>query len=111
MSEEVDFICGCPAKGCNNGREDIHWTHAKCGNYEKMNDKGIVRCLKNNCLECPLVCLQFRCGVHNDFRKFDPIVAYRIVGQISSLDLNGVGRQFVRELRKAIDKQLDEYNL
>ena len=111
MSEEVDFICGCPGKGCTNERGDIHWKHDDCDNYEKINDEGIVRCLKDNCLECPIVCLQFRCGVHNDFREFDPQAAYRIVGQISNLDLSGVGRQFIRNLRKAIDSQLNERGL
>ena len=111
MSDEVDFICGCPGKNCPNERGDIKWTHSKCDEYEKINDEGIVRCLKNNCLNCPIVCLQFKCGKHDDYREFDPQQAYRIVGQISNLDLSGVGRQFRRNLRKAIDEQLDERGL
>lgn len=111
MSDEVDFICGCPGKNCTNERGDIKWTHSICNEYEKINDLGIVRCLKYNCLNCPIVCLQFKCGVHNDYREFDPQQAYRIIGQISNLDLSGVGRQFCRNLRKAIDKQLDERGL
>ena len=111
MSDEVDFICGCPGKNCPNERGDIKWTHSICDEYEKINDEGIVRCLKNNCLSCPIVCLQFKCGRHNDYREFDPQQAYRIIGQISNLDLSGVGRQFIRNLRKAIDKQLNEYVL
>jgi hypothetical protein len=37
--DEVDFICGCPAKNCTNERDDIKWTHKSCGRYEKINDK------------------------------------------------------------------------
>ena len=112
MKNEVDFICGCPSKNCNNERGDIKWTHRNCGKYEKINDEGIVRCLNSNdCLNCPIVCLQFKCGKHDDYRDFDPQQAYRIIGQISNLDLSGVGRQFIRNLRKSIDKQLDHYGL
>ena len=110
--DEVDFICGCPGKNCTNERGDIKWTHKSCGKYEKINDKGIVRCLTGTyCLNCPIVCLQFKCGKHDDYREFDPQQAYRIVGQISNLDLSKVGRNFNRNLRKAIDKQLDDYGL
>ena len=109
MREEVDFICGCPRKNCPNERRDIKWTHKDCGKYEKINDLGIVRCLEDKeCLNCPIVCLQFECGCHNDYREFDAEQAYRLIGQISNLDLTGVGRQFIRNLRKAIDKHLDE---
>lgn len=111
MSDEVDFICGCPGKNCTNERGDIKWTHSICDEYEKINDEGIVRCLKYNCLNCPIVCLQFKCGKHDNYRDFDPQQAYRIIGQISNLDLSGVGRQFCRNLRKAIDNQLDERGL
>ena len=112
MSDEVDFICGCPTKNCTNEKGDIKWTHRDCGQYQKINDKGIVRCLNgNNCLNCPIVCLQFKCGCHDDYRDFDPQQAYRLIGQISNLDLSSVGRQFIRNLRKAIDKQLDERGL
>ncbi len=113
MSEdEVDFICGCPGKGCKNERGDIKWTHTDCGKYEKLNDKGIVRCLTGRyCLNCPIVCLQFKCGKHDDYKEFDPQQAYRIIGQISNLDLSRVGRNFKRNLRKAIDEQLDERGL
>ena len=112
MSDEVDFICGCPTKNCTNEKGDIKWTHRDCGQYEKINDKGIVRCLNDStCLNCPIVCLQFKCGSHDDYRDFDPQQAYRLIGQISNLDLSSVGRQFIRNLRKAIDKQLDEHGL
>ena len=112
MSDEVDFICGCPNKNCTNEKGDIKWTHRDCGQYEKINDKGIVRCLNgNNCLNCPIVCLQFKCVCHDDYRDFDPQQAYRLIGQISNLDLSSVGRQFIRNLRNAIDKQLDERGL
>lgn len=112
MADEVDFICGCPSKNCPNERGDIKWTHRDCGKYEKINDLGIVRCLDDKkCLNCPIVCLQFKCGCHDDYRQFDPQQAYRLIGQISNLDLSGVGRQFIRNLRKAIDKQLDEHGL
>ena len=106
MSEEVDFICGCPSKGCTNEKSNIHWTCSKCGSYEKINEEGIVRCLKSNCLKCPLVRLNFKCGVHTDQREFDEQSVYKVVGQISN---SGVGRSFLRNLRKAIDRQLDEY--
>ena len=112
MSEEVDFICGCPKKNCPNEKGDIKWTHRDCDKYEKINDLGIVRCLDDNkCLNCPIVCLQLECECHNNYRNFDPQQAYRLLGQISNLNLNGVGRQFIRNLRKAIDKQLDEHGL
>ena len=112
MVEEVDFICGCPSKNCNNERGDIKWTHRECGQYEKIDDKANVRCLKGkDCLDCPIVCLQFKSGKHDDYREFDAQQAYRIIGQISNLDLSGVGKQFIRNLRKAIDSQLDEHGL
>ena len=111
MSEEVDFICGCPVEGCTNTDDMIRWTCSKCGSYEKINEEGIVRCLKSNCLKCPLVCLNFKCAAHNDRRKFDPFSAFKVVGQISNLDLSEAGREFKRNLRKAIDRQLDEHGL
>ena len=111
MSEEADFICGCPGVGCTNTNDKIRWTHSVCHNYQKINDEGIVRCLKNNCLKCPIVCLQFKCGAHDDFREYDEQNIYKIIGQISNIDLSEVGRQFRRNLRKAIDRQLDEHGL
>ena len=110
MSEEVDFICGCPVKGCTNEKSNIHWTCSKCGSYEKINEEGIVRCLKSNCLKCPLVCLNFKCEAHNDRREFDPFSAYRVLAQISC-NIDEAGRHFLLSLRRAIDRQLDERGL
>ena len=45
----VDFISSCPAKGCNNGRSDIHWAHHGCDNSrESINEEGNIRCNKCN---------------------------------------------------------------
>ena len=108
MSDEIDFICGCPGLGCTNEKTNIHWTHADCDNYEKINDKGIVRCLKDNCLKCPIVCLQFKCGIHNDYKKFDAQKVFRIIAQLSSLNMENAGRYFNRNLRNAVNEQLNE---
>ena len=112
MSEEIDLICGCPAIGCNNENQEIHWRHTKCGTYEKINDEGIVRCLKDNCLKCPIVCIPFKCGAHDDYSKFDAQKAFRILGQLSNIAyMNGLGRNFNRKLRKSLDLLLDKYDL
>lgn len=46
MTEKVDFITGCPVKGCKNSKKSIEWIHSSCGGKESLDEKGYIECKK-----------------------------------------------------------------
>ena len=64
---EIDFITGCPIAGCDNASSKLVWTHKKCGNKEKINDQGIVRCIKCGNLG-EFFLLRYNCDRHNGYQ-------------------------------------------
>ena len=50
--ETVDFIAACPVEDCKNNNESYKWVHTKCGNYEKLNSKGILKCNNDDAIGC-----------------------------------------------------------
>jgi hypothetical protein len=64
---ELDFITGCPISGCDNARSKLAWTHDNCGSKEKINDQGIVRCIKCGNLG-EFFLLKYKCSRHNGFQ-------------------------------------------
>ena len=67
----VDFISSCPAKGCNNGRTDIRWSHYGCDDSkESINEEGNIRCSKCNDIHF-ILNASFRCQNHSEFRQCD----------------------------------------
>ena len=62
--EENDLILPCPVQECRNKNKMYRWTHNRCGGRLKLNDKGIVRCIK--CGEKgKFVDWPFNCGDHD----------------------------------------------
>ena len=43
---EIDFISFCPVQECINRNKKYKWTHNQCGGRLKLNDEGMLRCLK-----------------------------------------------------------------
>ena len=64
---ELDFISGCPVQECINKNKLYRWIHENCGGRMKINNEGMVRCLK--CAErAKFVYWPFTCGDH-DFKE------------------------------------------
>ena len=40
--ERVEFISGCPAYGCDNGRKSYNWEHHNCGGNEWLDNSGYL---------------------------------------------------------------------
>ena len=43
----MDFIMGCPVKGCSKNKELITW-RCECGETETIDSDGIVKCKKGH---------------------------------------------------------------
>ena len=43
---EIDFISFCPVQQCEHKHKSNRWTHNSCGGRLKLNNKGMLRCLK-----------------------------------------------------------------
>ena len=97
----VDFICGCPAEGCPNGRIKYVWTHYNCGGTENLSDKGYITC-KRCSLSAPIIDWAFKCEAH-DFKKASLqglLNAFSIMGGVP-----GVSMAFLLNLMEAVKKQ------
>ena len=73
----INFIAGCPIKGCPNKKEEIHWVHNKniCGYYETIDEDGFIRC--NNGHELGYFYeLEYRCYGHHDFKTSNIYQSY-----------------------------------
>ena len=45
MSEQIEFITGCPIVTCpraNNANDPCHWVHSNCGSHETTDDEGMI---------------------------------------------------------------------
>ena len=107
LSVEIDFISSCPVAGCsnNNNTSRFRWKHKSCGNYEKLNGYGILRCV--GCQEKgPLTDWLFDCGNHNYEPASDQGIE-NMLSVIAGLKQNGC-RKYYRELTKNVMDMLDE---
>ena len=85
MIEEIDFIMPCPVFNCSNGSKPIRWAHSKCGGFEKINDKGFIRCLL--CSKSAILFdWSFKCENHNFLQgSFQSILnSLSIMGKLKS---------------------------
>ena len=64
MTKEIDFIYPCPADQCKNKNKIYRWTHNQCGGRLKLNDEGMLRCLKCGKKE-EFLDFRFDCGDHD----------------------------------------------
>lgn len=103
MAEKVDFISGCPAFGCNNGRESYTWVHHKCGGRETLDNKGYVQC-KNCNLRDILISWKFRCTGHSDFREVNKEKICEILSICSSIEKGS--KKFKSRLLKAVSDMI-----
>ena len=62
---EIDFIAACPVQECINKNKWHKWLHDKCGGRFKLNDEGMLRCLKCG-TQGPFADWSFNCGDHDD---------------------------------------------
>ena len=67
---EIDFITGC-----KNEKSKLAWNHNECGNKEKINDQGIIRCIKcGNLGEFFLLKYEFsrhNCSKYGNYNTFE----------------------------------------
>ena len=94
MTEKVDFITGCPVKGCNNSKKTIVWEHSNCGGKELLNEKGYIECKKCGKTFSILNC-KFNCSNHQsekpDFHTLSEIFSF-------ASSLNGWNNDFLKRL-------------
>ncbi len=104
MTKKVDFIAGCPIKGCPNKKEEIHWKHKIeiCGAYEIIEESGYVRCKSGHDLGY-FYELFYRCSGHHDFKQGDGYQSYYSMLSIIS-DIPG-NSEFVDKLIDVLKEQ------
>ena len=61
---EIDFTSPCPVQECIHKDKIYKWTHNQCGGRLKLNNEGMLRCLKCGKKE-KLIDFKFNCGDHN----------------------------------------------
>ena len=95
MTEKtVDFITGCPVKGCKNAKKSIVWEHSKCGGIETINEKGFIECKKCG-KKFSILNTTFNCEDHES-EKPDSHSLSEILTLASSL--NGWNNDFLKSL-------------
>ena len=104
MAEKVDFISGCPAFGCDNGRKSYKWVHHNCGGAEWLDRDGYVQC-KNCNLRDILISWKFRCSGHADFREVNKEKICEILSISASRETTS--KKFKSKLLKAVSKMID----
>ena len=103
MTEKVDFISGCPAFNCDNGRKSFTWVHHKCGGREWLDKEGYVQC-KNCYLRDMLISWKFSCSGHQDFREVNREKICEILSISASLESGS--KKFKSKLLKAVAKMI-----
>ena len=101
--ETVDFIAACPVEDCKNNNESYKWVHTKCGNFEKLNSKGILKCNNNDAIG-PLVNWRFNCGNH-DYKPASLQGLLHCCSLMGSLD--GVNMTFLLDLMESVKQQFN----
>ena len=102
--KEVNFISPCPVQDCINEKKLIHCKHS-CGGYEKITDKGEIKCVKCGISNLFIDCL-FQCENHSFKESSTQGVAHalNIIKQLSvkpeeqlfiALLITKVGQQFL----------------
>ena len=94
MTEKIDFITGCPVRGCDNSHKANRWEHANCGGKEWIDEEGYIECKKCG-KKFFLLNSTFKCERHNyedpDFQS--------IIRTLSSLSLfNSCSEKFIHNL-------------
>lgn len=97
MEKEIDFISGCPVKGCKRYADEIYWKHSGCGGHETLDVFGQLKC--NKCsVEDHLMNWKFDCGVHDD--GFQPGFYQGFLDALSVLAKVKGAEKFVKKLVK-----------
>ena len=77
--DEVDFISPCPVQDCINKQKSYRWIHHNCGGYEKITNKGEIRCVR--CGTSGLfVDWNFECQNHSFFREGSILLRFLTAG-------------------------------
>ena len=100
----INFIAGCPVKGCPNRKEEIHWRHNtdKCGSYETIDDDGYVKCKCGHYVGY-FYKIYYRCSGHHDYQLGENYQSYYSMLSIIS-DIPG-NSEFVDKLIDVLQEQ------
>ena len=104
MVEKVDFISGCPAYGCSNGRSQFFWEHHNCGGNEWLDSEGYLECKKCKIRDI-LLSWKFKCSGHSDFREVNKEKICEILSVASSIEKGS--RKFKAKLLIAVGKMME----
>ena len=101
---EIDFISPCPVQECVNKNRMYKWTHNQCGGRLKLNDEGMVRCLKCGTKE-EFIDFRLNCGDHDyeDCSAQGIAHALAIMGLVAKEESR---QKFVKRVADAIMKQI-----
>ncbi len=105
MADRVEFISGCPAYGCDNGRKSYNWEHHNCGGKEWLDQNGYLECQKCH-LRDILISWKFRCNGHSDFREVNKEKICEILSIASSIEKGS--KKFKAKLLMAVANMIDE---
>jgi hypothetical protein len=105
MTEKVDFVSGCPAFNCDNGRKSFNWVHHNCGGHEWLFNDGYVKC-KNCNLSDMLISWKFKCTGHSDFREVNREKICEILSMCASLEKGS--KKFKKNLLNAVSDMIDD---
>ena len=101
--EEVDFISPCPVQDCINEEKPIRWKHSNCGGYEKITNKGEIKCVK--CGTSGLfIDWQFKCEKHS-FKKSSAQGVAHALSIMAQLSVNPEEQLFIALLMTKVGQQ------
>ena len=107
MSEqltEIDFISPCPVQQCVNKAKTYRWIHSECGGREKLNEQGILRCLKCS-TKGEFVDWKFDCGEH-DYEEVSAQGVAHALAVMAQLAVDQSQQNFIAKTAKAIMGQI-----
>ena len=100
---EIIFESPCPVNSCINKTRVCKWTHTGCGGQEKLNAKGILKCIRCG-TKGRFVDWRFNCGDH-DFDKASAQGVAHALGIMSQLSIDENQQKFIVLAMKAVMQQ------
>ena len=101
MISEIDFVSPCPVDECINKKTMYKWYHYNCGGYEKITNKGTIKCLRCG-KDALFIDWRFNCGAH-DFKQASSQGFSHALSILSQLDKKN--QKFIALLSKNVSEQ------
>ena len=106
MIKEIDFISPCPADQCKNKNKRYRWTHNQCGGRLKLNDEGMLRCLKCGKKE-GFSDFRFNCGDH-DYEDCSAQGIAHSLGFMAQISVEELEQAFIARTTIVLIQQLQQ---